>query len=167
MEVPFILTLAVEENAFQFFNALRKIYFPADKNLIEAHLTLFHLLPNEPSIIKEVEEICQQYKPLSLQVKEPTLIGNGVAYKIDCEPLQELHKSLQQRWQSFLIPQDQQKLWPHITVQNKVSPEEAKDLLKFLNGNFCAFETKGVGLQLWEYHSGPWKLFKQFSFTKN
>jgi len=166
MEVPFILTVAVDENAFQFFNALRKIYFPAEQNHVEAHLTLFHLLPNETSIIDAVNTVSRQYKTLSLQIKEPLLTDDGVVYTIECDALQQLHKNLQQQWNSFLIPQDQQKLQPHITLQKNVSPEEAKELLQFLNENFCAFEAKGTGLKLWEYYGGSWKLFKQFHFTE-
>lgn len=165
MEVPFILTLALEENAFLFFNALRKIYFPPERNVIDAHLTLFHLLPNEQSIVDTVETLSKQYPPLTLEVQQPVSIGNGVAYKIECASLAELHCKLQGQWGSFLIPQDQQKLWPHVTVQNKVAPEEAAELLEFLKGNFSAFPCKATGLQLWEYHGGPWKLFRQFDFT--
>ena len=167
MEVPLILTLAIEENAFQFFNALRNIYFPAERNYIDAHLTLFHLLPNEPSIIDTVELVAKGHGDILLHVKEPSLTGNGVVYTIESDELVRLHKCLQEQWNTFLIPQDQQQLWPHITVQNKVEPGEATELLQFLNENFCAFYAKGTGLQVWEYNSGPWKLFKQFNFIKN
>jgi hypothetical protein len=167
MDVPLILTLALEENAFEFFNALRKIYFPADKNQLEAHLTLFHLLPNEPLVVEVVERTCTENNILLLQVIGPSLTGNGVAYKIESDELMRLHGTLQQQWKDFLIPQDLQKLWPHITIQNKVSPEEAKELLDFLTQNFSSFTTQGTGLQLWEYHGGPWKLFREFDFTRN
>lgn len=166
MDVPFVLTVAVEENAFLFFNALRKIYFP-EGNFIEAHLTLFHLLPNEPAIIDTIETISKQTHPLLLHVSQPKFTGNGVAYEIECPQLVQLHNSLQQQWNSFLLPQDQEKLRPHITIQDKVPSEEAKELLLFLQGNFSAFDVKGTGLQLWEYSNGPRKLFRQFDFVRN
>lgn len=167
MEVPFSLTVAVEENAFLFFNALRKIYFPAEQNHVEAHLTLFHLLPNEASIIAAIDTISRQYKTLALQIKKPVLTDDGVVYTIECDDLQQLHENLQQQWNSFLIPQDRQKLQPHITLQKNVSAEAAKELLQFLNENFCAFEAKGTGLKLWEYNGSSWKLFKQFPFNES
>lgn len=167
MDEPFVLTVAVEENAFLFFNSLRKIYFP-ERNSVDAHLTLFHLLPNEPSVVDTIESTSKQYTPLLLQVNKPSLIGNGVAYEIECPQLVQLHENLQQQWNSFLIPQDKEKLWPHITIQDKVSTEEAQELLAFLQENFSAFAMQGTGLQLWEYNNtGPWKLFRQFDFIKN
>jgi hypothetical protein len=166
MDVPFVLTVAVEENAFLFFNALRKIYHPQG-NFKEAHLTLFHLLPNESAIIDTIETLSKQTGPLLLHVSQPSLTGNGVVYEIDCPQLVHLHDTLRQQWNSFLIPQDQEKLWPHVTVQDKVPSEEAKELLRFLQGNFSAFDVKAIGLQLWEYGNGPWKLFRQFDFVRN
>lgn len=162
MEVPLILTLALEEKAFAFFNALRKIYFPPERNFIDAHLTLFHHLPNETMVTDAVENLAAGQKQFTLEVTEPRLIGNGVAYRIECPALVQLHKKLQEQWDHFLIPQDKQKLWPHVTVQNKVPSEDAKQLLLFLQQNFSGFTTTGVALQLWEYHRGPWKLFRQY-----
>ncbi|MGN6163182.1 MAG: 2'-5' RNA ligase family protein [Flavisolibacter sp.] len=167
MEVPFSLTVAIEENAFLFLNALRKIYFPTGQNHVEAHLTLFHLLPNEASVIDAVNAASRQYKTLPLQIKKPVLTDDGVVYTIECDALKQLHEDLQQQWSTFLIPQDKQKLQPHITLQKNVAPEAAKELLQFLNENFCAFEAKGTGLKLWEYYGGSWKLFKQFPFTES
>jgi hypothetical protein len=165
MDVPFVLTVAVEENAFEFFNALRKIYFPQG-NAFNAHLSLFRLLPNEPSIIDTVEAVSKQYHSMLMQVKKPSFVGNGVAYEIECHELIQLHENLQQQWNAFLIPQDQEKLWPHITIQDKAAPEEAKELLQFLNENFDAFTVQAIGLQLWEYRNGHSKLFRQFDFLR-
>jgi 2'-5' RNA ligase len=163
MEVPLILTLALEEKAFTFFNALRKIYFPPERNFIDAHLTLFHHLPNEALVTDTVKKLAAGQSRFILEVREPKLIGNGVAYKIECPALVQLHKSLQEEWSAFLIPQDKQRLWPHVTVQNKVPSEDAKQLLLFLQQNFSGFTTAGVALQLWEYHRGPWKLKEVFA----
>jgi 2'-5' RNA ligase len=164
MAVPLILTLQMEEDAFSFFNALRKIYFPAERNFIDAHLTLFHLLPHEQQLIDTVYQICQQQSPFLLRATEPVSIGRGVAYKIECPALVQLHKHLQGQWKDFLSPQDKQGFRPHVTVQNKVGPEEAGQLLQFLKENFGPFEFRGTALQLWEYHGGPWKHLQSFSF---
>lgn len=166
MDVPFALTVAIEENAFEFFNALRKIYFPQG-NMIDASLTLFHLLPNDPSIIDTVEAVSKQHHTLLLQVSNPLLTGHGVAYEVKCEELVRLHEKLQGQWKAFLIPQDQGKLWPHITIQDEATPEEAKELLEFLKTNFGAFAVQGTGLQLWESRNGHSQLFRQFSFVRN
>ena len=41
---PLILTLALDERSFAFFDAQRRLHFPASRNLIPAHVTLFHHL---------------------------------------------------------------------------------------------------------------------------
>jgi 2'-5' RNA ligase len=101
-----------------------------------------------------------------LLIEEPVSIGKGVAYKIESPELRHLHKSLQQKWQQDLSPQDRQKLWPHITIQNKVRATDAKDLLDTLKTSFYPFSTTATGLQLWEYLGGPWKLIEEFVFEK-
>jgi 2'-5' RNA ligase len=163
---PLILTLAIEQEAFSFFNLLRQKHFPASRNFIDAHLTLFHALPNNVTIINAVRDICKQQKPFMLLIEEPVSIGKGVAYKIESPELRHLHKSLQQKWQQDLSPQDRQKLWPHITIQNKVRATDAKDLLDTLKTSFYPFSTTATGLQLWEYLGGPWKLIEEFVFEK-
>ncbi|RYE24474.1 MAG: VWA domain-containing protein [Sphingobacteriaceae bacterium] len=94
--------------------------------------------------------------------------GQGIklAYKVASENLSALHKQLQHRWQQWLIPQDKQRLWPHITIQNKVSLEESKALATTLSETFEPFEIYGTGLALWEYQGGPWRFIKNFPFAK-
>ena len=166
MDVPFVLTVAVEENAFEFFNALRKIYFPQG-NDVDTHLKLFHLLPNDPSIIDAVENLSRQHQPLLLRVNKPLLLNNKVVYTIECADLMRLHENLQQQWDPFLIPQDREKLQPHIVIQDNAPEEEAKELLQFLNENFSSFHMQATGLQLWEYANGHLKLFREFNFVRN
>jgi len=161
---PLILTLSIEKDASLYFNSLRKSYFPADRNHIDAHLTLFHALPNQDTVISSVKDVCARQKQFILSVKEPVSIGKGVAIKIESNELLQLHKVFQNQWQEFLSPQDKHKLWPHITVQNKVPATEAKKLLKELQTTFVPFVASAQGLQLWEYLGGPWKFVEEFSF---
>ena len=77
-----------------------------------------------------------------------------------------MHKRFQQQWQQVLTPQDRQKLWPHITVQNKVMAPEAKALLAELKMSFKPFSATATGLQLWEYLNGPWRLVEVFWFKQ-
>jgi hypothetical protein len=75
-----------------------------------------------------------------------------------------MHKYLQQEWQQWLTPQDQQGLRPHITVQNKVEPETARILFEELAAAFVPFKAEGTGLSLWEYHRGPWQKIQDYNF---
>lgn len=162
---PLIITLQLDETSFTFFNNLRRKYFPPAINHLSAHLTLFHHLPSgKPVILEDLEHWSKKISPLSLQVAEVKSIGKGVAYKIDCPALVQLHKRLQEKWQPWLTPQDKQKLWPHITVQNKVPAAEAQQTWRTLQASFQPFTATGTGLYLWSYKGGPWSFIKDFPF---
>ncbi len=164
-ENPVILTLKLNPEAAAYFTNLRKQHFPAERNYLDAHLTLFHHLPgNEGSIFEVLKTVCLQQKPMVLQVTGVVSIGAGVAFKIECEGLKKLHKNLQQQWQLWLTPQDKQTLWPHITIQNKVDRQTAVQLQQQLSLDFEPFEIQGLGLTIWEYLSGPWQLLQTFDF---
>ena len=61
-----ILTLIIDGEAQNFFNILRQRYFPAERNYLDAHLTLFHNLPgNEPIIIKVIKNACDNANVLN------------------------------------------------------------------------------------------------------
>jgi len=42
-----ILTLALDGEAFALFDRLRREHFPPERNVVPAHVTLFHALPGE------------------------------------------------------------------------------------------------------------------------
>ena len=165
-EHPLILTLALDYASAAFFNDLRQRHFPPERNHLDAHLTLFHQLPGTEvdSVIATLEEMSQQYRSLHVRVNEVRLLGRGVAYRIESQLLQQLHRQLQKKWRSYLTAQDQQKLWPHVTVQNKVEASVAQELHAQLSADFEPFEAEGEGLRLWEYHGGPWRLHQSFAF---
>src|SRR5579875_1065168 len=155
---PIILTLKIDDDAAAYFTQLRKKHFPAARNYLDAHLTLFHQLPgNGTAILEAVKTVCSRQKTMVLQVTEVVSIGAGVAFKLQNDALMKLHKNLQQQWQQWLSPQDKQTLWPHITIQNKVDRETAVHLQQELSLNFVPFQIKGLGLVAWEYLGGPWK----------
>ncbi|MDB5207072.1 MAG: hypothetical protein JWR72_2147 [Flavisolibacter sp.] len=162
---PLIVTLSLDEASFQFFDNLHKQYFPPERNFLLAHLTLFHhLLPAKPKIKENLYKWSKEIEPLVLQVVEIISIGKGVAYKIECEPLLQLHRIMQKEWQDWLQPQDKQKLWPHVTVQNKVTPAKAKETLEELKTTFKPFTAIGTGFSLWSYEGGPWEFIESFPF---
>lgn len=51
-----------------------------------------------------------------------------------------------------------------MTVQNKVSPDEARRLLRELEAGFTPFTATGEGLLLWRYLGGPWERLRLFRF---
>ena len=46
---PFVLTLEMDGESFAALDALRRRYYTPERNLVPAHVTLFHRLPGERS----------------------------------------------------------------------------------------------------------------------
>lgn len=163
--VPLILTLHLDDASFQYFNLLRKAHFPPERNFIDAHLTLFHHLPDTPELRMQVAEAAANQEAFWLEVTGLRSLGAGVAYRLSCPPLQAWHRQLQQLWQQQLTAQDRQPLQPHVTVQNKVAPSVARQLLQQLEAGFTPFQAQAAGLQLWAYMGGPWQLLQAHLFA--
>ena len=64
----------------------------------------------------------------------------------------------------MLTPQDAAGWRPHVTIQNKVSPAEARDLHALLSGAFRPRRVAIVGLAAWRYRGGPWEPLGRFIF---
>ena len=167
LTAPLILTLALDPASQQYFEALRRQHFPPKRNFLGAHLTLFHHLPGPgyAAVVEFLTRCAAAEAPLLLPVTGLRFLGRGVAYALECPRLQALHRELQLHWQPWLTPQDQQKLHPHVTVQNKADPAAARALLEQLTAGFAPFEATGTGLQLWAYRGGPWELLRTFPLT--
>lgn len=163
---PLILTLRLDETSFGFFNALRQKHFPPELNFIDAHLTLFHHLPDTPEIPQQLCEITARQPVMTLEVTGLMKLGRGVAYRINSPVLVGLQAQLKRQWREWLTPQDGQGFRPHITVQNKVSPDAANMLCDRLTADFRPFTAQGTGLVLWEYLGGPWKKAGEFGFLE-
>lgn len=166
---PLILTLTLDAVSQAFFDEQRRLYFPPKINYLSAHLTLFHALPGagQAAIGAYLAEVAAgQPAPLPLQVTGVKFMGRGVMYTLDSPALPPLHKRMQQHWQPWLTPQDQQGLRAHITAQNKVDPAVARRLHEELAADFQPFAAQGTGLALWAYRGGPWELQQQFIFAE-
>lgn len=165
-DTPFILTLALNERSFRFFDEQRRRYFPPERNFIPAHLTLFHKLPaeHEALILTSLRDAADQHAPIQLDVTGLRSLGRGVAYTLASPALRELRFSLAKQWALWLTLQDRQKHQPHVTVQNKVEPHEAQRLLADLSAGFVPFTITGTGLDLWRYRGGPWEKAWGFPF---
>jgi hypothetical protein len=164
---PLILTLALDEVSFGRFDALRRDHFPPALNRIPAHVTLFHHLPGEAEgeIQATLAELCAASAPSLLRVTELSPLGRGVAFRLQAPAVGALRATLARRWQDWLGPQDRQPWRPHVTVQNKVTPDRARDTLAQLQAGFAPWEATAEGLLLWRYMGGPWEARGRFPFT--
>jgi len=93
-------------------------------------------------------------------------MGTGVAFEVRSAELMQLHKTLQQKFSPWLITQDRKKLWPHITVQNKVTAFKASQTLALLQKNFEPSPVQGVGIATWLYKDGPWEKLEIYQFDR-
>lgn len=161
-----ILTLKLDARSFAHFDGLRREHFPAPLNHLSAHLTLFHHLPGEERLALETDlHALAPPAPLALEVTGLRLLGRGVAYELVSPPLVALRAELARRWAHGLTPQDRQGLRPHVTLQNKVTPEEARALKARLSASFTPFTAWGEGWLLWRYLGGPWALETEIPFA--
>ncbi|TLV03506.1 2'-5' RNA ligase family protein [Dyadobacter luticola] len=161
---PIVATLEMSDAAQTYFNELRRRHFPPGRNYLNAHLTLFHALPDEPWIFEELAEIVKDQMSFEVTAQHIVSLGNGTAFKIISPELPALHQTLRNRWFDHLTPQDRQKRNFHITIQNKVESQEAKKLQAELSPSFEPFSFQLTGIQLWRYHGGPWEYLRTLSF---
>ena len=164
---PLILTLGLDEASFEWFDDLRRRWFPPGRNQVPAHLTLFHNLPGaELDAVRETARaMCAATAPMSLQVGGPHSLGRGVAYRLHSPELLAFRAVLADAFDPWLTPQDRQAFRPHVTVQNKAEPAEARAALEQLQAEFEPFEVVGEGLWIWRYLGGPWEAADRIAFT--
>ena len=62
--------------------------------------------------------------------------------------LTTLRASLARAWAPWLTPQDRQPFRPHVTVQNKAAPAEARALVERLSAGFAPFPVRAEALLL-------------------
>ena len=165
---PLILTAKLEAKAYHHFQRLRDQHFPPERNIVPAHITLFHHLPGT-----ELDAIVDRLKALARGTRAPQIevaglrsLGSGVAYDLRSSELAELRAELAHAWDTLLIPQDRQGFRAHITVQNKVRPPEAKTLLADLSRDFRPWSFVADGLLLWRYLGGPWEAVSETRFGR-
>ena len=163
---PLILTLALDATSQAYFDALRQQHFPPAINYLKAHLTLFHHLPGAglAAVRAHLQAVAQARPPLALGVAGLRSLGRGVAFGLESDELRALHRQLQTDFAAYLTPQDRQPLQPHITIQNKVAPAAARQLLADMQAGFAPFGAVGTGLHLWAYRGGPWDSLAEFPF---
>ena len=166
MTDPLIVTAALDEAAFDWLEDLRRRHYPQERNRVPAHLTLFHALPGEQEhqIAAILEAACRGRSPLRLEVRGPWSLGRGVAYRLASPELERLRASLAEALDPWLTAQDRAPFRPHVTVQNKVEPEEAQRLLEKLQLEFEPFDILAEGLLVWRHERGLWRSLARMPF---
>jgi hypothetical protein len=162
---PLIITAEFDPADHAWLDGLRRQYYPAERNRVPAHLTLFRTLP--PSAELEIRHILasivagQAPRALITGTKD---LGGGVAFRVVSDELDRVRGEIADRLHGLLTVQDSAGWSAHVTIQNKVSPREAKALLHALGMQYDRRPLKISGLGLHRYLGGRWETLRVFPF---
>jgi 2'-5' RNA ligase len=164
---PIIVTALFGPGDDGWLQQLRRTHFPAERNQVPAHLTLFHQLP--PSL--EAELSARLAAAAAAPPPPATLtglidLGQGTAFRVDSPLLEEIRETLADAFHGLLMPQDRAPWRPHVTIQNKVAPPVAKALRQQLAAGFEPRPLQLRALASWRYLGGPWEKLKEHPFRR-
>lgn len=160
-----IVTAEIAPIDLAWLDQLRQAHYPAHRNQLPAHLTLFHALP--PSAESEVRStlarLAAERTPIA-SIEGLMDLGGGVAFRIVSIDLDQIRRSLAADFHGLLTAQDSGGWRPHITIQNKAAPKQARALKAALERNFRPRPLGITGLGLNRYLEGPWDHIATFRF---
>jgi hypothetical protein len=93
-----------------------------------------------------------------------TDLGSGTALRVESEELEDIRYDLAEALRGLLTVQDRAPWRPHITIQNKVEPREARRLQQQLRAGFEPRPLAIKGLASWRYLDGPWEPIRSHVF---
>jgi hypothetical protein len=166
MTAPIIITAQMGKADQAWANDLRRTHFPAQRNFVDAHITLFHHLPpgHLPEIKSRFAALAADNSAPDAHVQEVMFLGRGVAFRVECPILVDMREELANAFQGLLIPQDQAPPKLHITIQNKVEPSIAKALYAELSNAFRPRKLAISGFAAHYYRGGPWEKIASWTF---
>ena len=163
---PFIVTAELPRDLFSYANGLRRAHYPAERNRLDAHVTLFHALA--PSLLGELKPLLSamagEFSAPRAQLNGVMDMGKGTALAIHSPAMLEIRSDIAFRFRGALTAQDDHTPRLHITIQNKVERGAAWALQKDLAMVDLAREFRFVGLGLHIYRGGPWETIGTWPF---
>lgn len=163
---PFIVTAELPPEIFAWVDGLRRAHYPVHRNKLEAHVTLFHSFA--PSLREELRRLLSQmaseHAPPHAVLDGIMNLRGGTALAIESPDMLAIRERIAEHFHGALTAPDSHAPRLHITVQNKVSRQEAmrlqKDLAPVLQPRKFAF--RGLGLHL--YRETYWEALGRWSF---
>lgn len=164
---PLIVTALFGAADFAFLDGLRRAHFPPERNVVPAHLTLFHHIA--PGLARELKQRLaaetRATAPPRAEIVGVIGLGRGTALRIKSPELESIRARLADAFHGLLVPQDQAGWRPHVTIQNKVAPSEAAALTARLRAEFAPRRVAIAGLASWWYRGGPWEDHSRHMFA--
>lgn len=163
---PFIVTAELPRDIFAWADGLRRTHYPPERNHLEAHVTLFHALA--PSLRDEVlgylPRMAVLHAPAPARITGVMDLGKGTALRIESAAMMAIRQEIADHFHGMLTAQDSPQPRLHITVQNKVSREEARALQQALSAAPIERAFRFSGLSLHLYKGGPWQAVGRWPF---
>ena len=160
-----IVTAVFAPPDFAWLERLRRAHYPPERNRVPVHLTLFHALP--PSTLEEARrQLAIHAAGAAPRASIAGLmdLGGGVAFRVVSDDLDSIRGELADHFQGSLGAQDASGWRPHVTIQNKVPPKEARALIARLERDFRPRSLGIAGLALHRYLDGPWETLSRSAF---
>ena len=160
-----IITAEFTPADLAWLDQLRRSHYPAELNRLPAHLTMFHALP--PSAEREARSTLARavsQPPPRGSIEGPVELAGGVALRIVSPELDRIRDELAGAFHGLLNAQDAGGWWPHVTIQNKVPPREARTLKAGLEREFRRRPLAIRALGLHRYLDGPWERLAIYPF---
>ncbi|MXO57309.1 2'-5' RNA ligase family protein [Pontixanthobacter gangjinensis] len=165
-DAPFIITAELPADLAKWATSLRTAHFPAERNYLKAHVTLFHALPPscEGEIKTALSAMAAANSPVPGRLEGIMPLGRGTALRLSSPTMIDIWRELADRFHGLLTPQDEHRPRLHVTIQNKVSPAESKFLQAELSPLFEVRDFRFAGLSLHIYRGGPWEFVRTYQF---
>lgn len=166
MADPFIVTASLPRDIFAWADELRRTHYPPERNKLQAHVTLFHSFA--PSLFEELKtvlpRIAGEFAAPEGCVDGLLDLGKGTAIALRSPQLLAIRDQIAEHFHGALTQQDRYEPRLHITIQNKVTKEEARELQRQLASQIETRSFRFTGLELHIYRGGVWEHVRRFAF---
>ena len=160
-----IVTAEIAPRDQAWLEQMRCAHYPAERNRVPVHLTMFHALP--PSAEGEARTSLSRLAsepPPRASIEGLMNLGSGVAFRVVSPDLDRLRRELARDFHGLLGAQDAGGWRPHVTIQNKVPEKDARALLAQLAASFRPRPLAISGFGLHRYMGGPWERIATYAF---
>ena len=163
---PFIVTAEMPPSIHGWADGLRRAHYPPGRNQLEAHVTLFHALaPSQrEALLNFLPRIAAEFAAPKAEITGLMDLGKGTALAVSSPGMTVIREMIADHFHGALTAQDNHPIRLHITVQNKVTTQEARALQAQLRTENIAREFRFSGLGLHLYRGGPWEVMGRWSF---
>jgi hypothetical protein len=163
-----IITAEIAPRDLAWLDQLRCQHYPAARNRVPAHLSMFHALP--PSAESEVRSRLARFAsepPPRARIEGLIDLGGGVAFRVASDDLDGIRRELSKDFHGLLGAQDEGGWRPHVTIQNKVPPRDARALIVRLGVDFRPRPLAISALGLYRYLGASWERVAVYAFRGN